>query len=164
MVRALQVCLFLLLQLLFCAFFFPYFSVCLSDCSFVCSFVLFVCLVFFVLFSASALVSQFFVDSMAQLNYLFPIFICIYSQEQFVKSFHPAIAGGILETFISTWRPMRASRSSPVAATQVAGMASPLQKIATALVQVKHEALATFDLRLSLYLQFSSHSNQHIYI
>lgn len=38
MVRALQVCLFLLLQLLFCTFFFPYFSVCLSDCSFVCFF------------------------------------------------------------------------------------------------------------------------------
>lgn len=56
-------------------------------------------------------------------------------QEQFVKLSHPAIAGGTLETFISTWKPMRASRSSPVAATQVAGMASPLWKIVTALVQ-----------------------------
>ena len=38
---------------------------------------------------------------------------------------------------------MFASRSSPVAATQVAGMASPIWKIATALVQVKTRRLSS---------------------
>jgi len=87
---------------------------------------------FFIFCFGFSMFSQF--CSPLQLNNLFPFLICIFSQEQFVKSFHPAIAGGILETFISIWRPMRASRLSLVAATQVAGMASPLWKIATEFV------------------------------
>lgn len=88
------------------------------------------------MFSDSALVSLVSSQLYCLAQLMCPIIICIYAQEQFVKLSHPAIAGGTLETFISTWKPMRASRSSPVAATQVAGMASPLWKIATALVQV----------------------------
>ena len=55
---------------------------------------------------------------------------------------------------------MFASRSSPVAATQVAGMASPIWKIATTLVQVKARRLSS---QASLHRQNSSHSNQHIH-